>query len=178
MARKLKQVFGGGSDLRGVDLVEVERLLSFMEKHGLEEFEYEAAGVHIRLKKPSASGPRAMTEPTVSPVAPVSAPTQVTSPAAAAAGHGAESGRAADLHLIKSPIVGTFYAAPSPGADPFVARGVRVEAGQVLCIIEAMKLMNEIESDVSGEVAEIYAENGSPVEYGQPLYGIRVQAKK
>jgi acetyl-CoA carboxylase biotin carboxyl carrier protein len=178
MARKLKRVFGGGSDLRGVDLVEVERLLAFMETHGLEEFEYEAAGVRIRLKKPSAvaSGPRALTDATVSLLAPGSTP--VPPPTAVAPAHPTEGGATADLHLIKSPIVGTFYAAPSPGTDPFVARGVRVEPGQVLCIIEAMKLMNEIESDVAGEVAEIYVENGCPVEYGQPLFGIRAQAKK
>ncbi len=175
MARKLKQVFGGASDLRGVDLVEVERLLAFMEQHGLEEFEYEAAGVRIRLKKPSAvaSDPRALT---VSPLEPASIP--ISPPTAVAAARTTEGGATADLHLIKSPIVGTFYAAPSPEADPFVARGVRVEPGQVLCIIEAMKLMNEIESDVAGEVAEIYVENGSPVEYGQALFGIRAPAKK
>jgi len=74
--------------------------------------------------------------------------------------------------------VGTFYAAPSPGAGPFVTRGAKVDPGQVLCIIEAMKLMNEIESDAAGEIAAIYVENGSPVEYGQPLFGIRAQGKK
>jgi acetyl-CoA carboxylase biotin carboxyl carrier protein len=82
------------------------------------------------------------------------------------------------LHVVKSPIVGTFYGAPSPGADPFVTAGARVEAGQVLCIIEAMKLMNEIEADVAGELVQIYAENGKPVEYGEPLFGIRASAKK
>ena len=104
-------------------------------------------------------------------------PRQATAPLSAGVRPG-EAGVASDLHLIKSPIVGTFYAAPSPGADAFVTRGGRVDAGQVLCIIEAMKLMNEIESDVAGEIVEIYVENGSPVEYGQPLFGIRSQAKK
>jgi acetyl-CoA carboxylase biotin carboxyl carrier protein len=75
--------------------------------------------------------------------------------------------------LVKSPIVGTFYASPSPGAEPFVKVGVFIESGQTLCIVEAMKLMNEIESEVSGEVLRIFAENGQPVEYGQPLFGIR-----
>jgi acetyl-CoA carboxylase biotin carboxyl carrier protein len=83
-----------------------------------------------------------------------------------------------ELHVIKSPIVGTFYAAASPGADPFVSVGAQVSSGQVLCIIEAMKLMNEIESDVSGEIAKIFAENGQPVEYGEPLFGIRERGKK
>ena len=75
--------------------------------------------------------------------------------------------------MVKSPIVGTFYASASPEAEPFVTVGANVEAGQVLCIIEAMKLMNEIESDVAGEVVQIFVENGQPVEYGEPLFGIR-----
>jgi len=174
MAKKSKTVFGGGSDIRGVDLVEVERLLAFMQKHGLEEFEYETSSIHIRLKKASA--------PSGAPVQLISASEATAPPAAlppesAAVARSSAAG-AGDLHLIKSPIVGTFYSAPSPGADPFVARGARVDVGQVLCIIEAMKLMNEIESDVAGEIAEIYVDNGSPVEYGQPLFGIRSQGKK
>jgi acetyl-CoA carboxylase biotin carboxyl carrier protein len=174
MAKKSKQVFGGGNDIRGVDLVEVERLLAFMEKHRLEEFDYETSGMRIRLKKASqSSGPVHLIS-----AADVSAPPAIASPVAGAAVRSSDAGAAGDLHLIKSPIVGTFYAAPSPGADPFVTRGGRVDAGQVLCIIEAMKLMNEIESDVAGEVVEIYVENGSPVEYGQPLFGIRSQGKK
>jgi len=174
MAKKSKQASGGASSLRGVDLVEVERLLAFMQKHGLEEFDYETSTIRIRLKKASApsSGPIHATS-----ASEVSA-TAATAAVAAAAVRSSEAGAAADLHLIKSPIVGTFYSAPSPGADPFVARGRSVDAGQVLCIIEAMKLMNEIESDVAGEIVEIYVENGSPVEYGQPLFGIRSQVKK
>ena len=74
--------------------------------------------------------------------------------------------------------MGTFYGSPSPGADPFVTAGSKVEAGQVLCIIEAMKLMNEIESDVAGELVQIYADNGKPVEYGEPLFGIRASGKR
>ena len=79
---------------------------------------------------------------------------------------------------MKSPIVGTFYTAPSPEADPFVKVGARVDVGQALCIIEAMKLMNEIESDVAGEVVRIFAANGNPVEYGESLFGIRSDSKK
>jgi acetyl-CoA carboxylase biotin carboxyl carrier protein len=173
MAKKSKQASGGASDLRGVDLVEVERLLAFMQRHGLEEFDYETSTIRIRLKKASAQSSGSIHAASASEV---SAPA-ATTPAAAML-RSSEAGATAELHLIKSPIVGTFYAAPSPGADPFVARGGRVEAGQVLCIIEAMKLMNEIESDVAGEIVEIYVENGSPVEYGQPLFGIRSQAKK
>ena len=85
---------------------------------------------------------------------------------------------AEDLFLVKSPIVGTFYGSPSPGAEPFVKIGGYVDTGQTLCIVEAMKLMNEIESDISGEVLRIFVENGQPVEYGQPLFGIRPSRKR
>ena len=99
--------------------------------------------------------------------------------AAPSAAPAAEQPRASeDLHLVKSPIVGTFYGSPSPGAEPFVKIGGHIEAGETLCIVEAMKLMNEIESDVSGEVLRIFADNGQPVEYGQPLFGIRPSRKK
>jgi acetyl-CoA carboxylase biotin carboxyl carrier protein len=77
------------------------------------------------------------------------------------------------LHIVKSPIVGTFYGSPSPGASPFVAPGDQVEKGQVICIVEAMKLMNEIESDASGEVVKCFITNGQPIEFGQPLFSIR-----
>ena len=170
MAKKEKSKPSGSANVGGVDLGEVERLLAFMEKHGLEEFEYARGGVHIRLKKPGASTiavPRAL----VTAESAHAAPSAHAHPPEAAA-------LAADLHVIKSPIVGTFYAAPSPDADPFVTAGSKVEAGQVLCIIEAMKLMNEIESDVAGELVQIYAENGKPVEYGEPLFGIRPSGKK
>ena len=80
--------------------------------------------------------------------------------------------------MVRSPIVGTFYESPSPGSPPFVKPGDAIATGQVLCIVEAMKLMNEIESDVSGEVIRIFVENGQPVEYGQPLFGIRPSRKK
>jgi acetyl-CoA carboxylase biotin carboxyl carrier protein len=181
MAKTRKHVSGGTNDVRGVDLVEIERLLAFMQKHGLEELEYEAAGVRVRLKRAAAPTGGAFrsapAEVSAAPVAHVHPPVQVPSPVAVATTHG-EAAPASDLHLIKSPIVGTFYSAPSPDADAFVTRGTRVEVGQVLCIIEAMKLMNEIESDVAGEIAEIYAQNSTPVEYGQPLFGIRLQGKK
>jgi acetyl-CoA carboxylase biotin carboxyl carrier protein len=83
-----------------------------------------------------------------------------------------------DLHVVKSPIVGTFYESPSPGAGPFIKIGDQVSVGQILCIIEAMKLMNEIESDAAGEVVRRYAENGQPVEYGEALFAIRTSRKK
>ena len=171
---KLKSKPKPGGEVGGVDLADVERLLAFMDKHGLEEFEYARGGVHIRLKKPgvaTVSIPRVTMAPEPS-YAPVEAAPR------AAGGHAAAAPPRSDLHVIKSPIVGTYYSSPSPGADQFVTAGTKVDAGQVLCIIEAMKLMNEIESDVSGELVEIYAENGKPVEYGEPLFGIRASGKK
>lgn len=168
----------------GVDLPEVERVLEFMHKHGLEEFEYERNGLRLRLKKPSAAGPgsfRAIPSSEILVAAPQ--PPTATAPLATAAGGPAkeasgEVARSEDLHVVKSPIVGTFYASASPGGAPFVTLGARVESGQVLCIIEAMKLMNEIESDVAGEVMRIFVENGHPVEYGEPLFGIHPHRKK
>ncbi len=171
MAKKPKSKSG---DIGGVDLADVERLLAFMDKHGLEEFEYARGGVHIRLKKPgvaTVSIPRVTMAPELSHGQRETAPRPV-------GGHAPAAPPRSDLHVIKSPIVGTFYGSPSPGADQFVTVGAKVDAGQVLCIIEAMKLMNEIESDVAGEVVEIYAENGKPVEYGEPLFGIRASGKK
>jgi acetyl-CoA carboxylase biotin carboxyl carrier protein len=86
---------------------------------------------------------------------------------------GAEDSKDSTLHIITSPIVGTFYRAPSPGAEPYVKLGDQIEEGTILCLVEAMKLMNEIPSDANGEVAQIYVENGRPVEFGQKLFGIR-----
>ena len=166
----------------GVDLSQLERLLAFMSEHGLEEFEYSHGDLRIRLKKPTVnSNPplqRLLSPPEIvvagpAPSAAVEPPATAPPPASPA-----ETGRAEELHVVKSPIVGTFYSAPSPGAEPFVRVGDPVEVGQVLCIIEAMKLMNEIESDLSGEVMRIFVENGQPVEYGEPLFAIRPSRKK
>jgi|ERR1700722_8874025 len=193
MAKKSTPQKQGSSHTGGVDLQEVERLLEFMAKHGLEEFEYERAGFRIRLRKPFSQPmgfSRAVSAPEiVIAAAPLAASGHAGSGAtsgAAAGGasagqeHVAEAGRAAaeDVHVVKSPIVGTFYAAPSVGGEPFVKVGSRVDEGQALCIIEAMKLMNEIESDVAGEVVRIFVENGQPVEYGEALFGIRAHRKK
>jgi acetyl-CoA carboxylase biotin carboxyl carrier protein len=177
MAKKTTKKTTGGAEVAGVDLAEVERLLAFMEKHGLEEFEYARGGVHIRLKKPSAAPSAAYRPAEVHAAAPPSAGRERAAEAPKPAAHAGLPAEA-DLHLIKSPIVGTFYAAPGPNADPFVTVGAKVEPGQALCIIEAMKLMNEIESDVAGEVVRILVENAEPVEYGQPLFGIRPRGKK
>jgi len=166
--------------LPGVDLDQVERVLAFMVEHGLEEFEYARGDLHIRLKKPVInSGPAAPRSRSVPEIVVAGAGAADADAAAAPPREVAvEAGRAEDLHTVKSPIVGTFYAAPSPGAEPFVKVGDHVEAGQVLCIVEAMKLMNEIESDASGEIMRIFVENGQPVEYGEPLFAIRPSRKK
>lgn len=176
MARKPKpkSQANAGLEIKGVDLAEVERLLAFMDDHGLEEFEYQRGNVHFRLKKASAHATAPRT------------PAPVTKPAAAATQNMSPSGvskhpeatESADLHVVRSPIVGTFYSAPSPASDPFVAPGARVATGQVLCIIEAMKLMNEIEADVAGEVVKVFVQSGQPVEYGEPLFGIRPSGHK
>jgi acetyl-CoA carboxylase biotin carboxyl carrier protein len=187
MAKKQTPKAASSSPARGVDLPEIEKLLDFMRKHGLEEFEYERQGFRIRLKKPSSPSysfpPASAPEIVVASAAPhaghaSSATASAAAPAAAQHAPAADTTRHEDLHIVKSPIVGTFYVAAGPDADPFVSVGSKVETGQVLCIIEAMKLMNEIESDAAGEVVRIFVENGHPVEYGEALFGIRPHRKK
>jgi acetyl-CoA carboxylase biotin carboxyl carrier protein len=184
MAKTTKPQSRPAGSSGGVDVAELERLLGFMDKHTLEEFEYERDGLRIRLKKASAhpqGGLRVFPAPEIvvsgaqaAPHASAAAPAP-SAPREAAA---ADAGRSDDLHVVKSPIVGTFYASATPGGEPFIAVGAHVEQGQVLCIIEAMKLMNEIESDVAGDVVRIFVENGQPVEYGEPLFGIHPHRKK
>ena len=163
-----------------VEFGQLEKLLDFMAAHGLEEFEYEHAGLRIRLKKASASvnaTPQGGVLPQGLPRQPQA--TELPAPALAApTAAPASAAVSEDLHTIKSPIVGTFYAAASPGAPPFVKVGDVIQVGQVVCIIEAMKLMNEIEADVSGELVRVLIENGQPVEYGQGLFAIRAAKKK
>src|SRR5215472_5382132 len=162
------------------EMQQIEQLFQFMTDHNLEEFEYSRGDLHIRLRKPSTglvlSGPRAASAPEIiiaNPGNPTPAAPQAGAVAPVPGARATE-----DLHLVRSPIVGTFYGSPSPGAEPFVKIGAFVETGQTLCIVEAMKLMNEIESDESGEVVRVFVENGQPVEYGQPLFGIRPSRKK
>jgi acetyl-CoA carboxylase biotin carboxyl carrier protein len=160
----------------GVDFGAVERVLEFMNQHGIEEFEYSNGNFHIRLKKPTTSStylPRANALPEIVLANSSSGLTPAAEERSTSAHDLPE-----DMHIIKSPIVGTFYEAPSPGAEPFVSVGDRVAVGQVLCIIEAMKLMNEIESEVAGEIIRIYVENGQPVEYGESLFALRPTRKK
>jgi acetyl-CoA carboxylase biotin carboxyl carrier protein len=179
MAKKPKMDPKSGARGKSVDLKEVERLLDFMQEHGLEEFEYEGGGLRIRLKKASAVSHAAFRPLPMADIMiagpPGSSPSGAPPPAREAT---SEAGRSEDLHVVKSPIVGTFYASASPGSQPFTTVGAHVESGEVLCIIEAMKLMNEIESDVAGDVVRIFVENGQPVEYGEPLFGIHPHRKK
>jgi acetyl-CoA carboxylase biotin carboxyl carrier protein len=194
MAKKQTPKAASGSPAHGVDLPEIEKLLEFMRKHGLEEFEYERPGLRIRLKKPSspsytfpsgqapeivvASAPSHGSHASSSGSGAASAAGSAAAQAAAQHAPAADTTRHEDLHIVKSPIVGTFYVAAGPDADPFGRIGSKVETGQVLCIIEAMKLMNEIESDAAGEIVRIFVENGHPVEYGESLFGIRPHRKK
>jgi len=170
----------------GVDLGQLERLLSFMSEHGLEEFEYAHGDLRIRLKK--AIAPATPPPNWALPAAPAPAQSAAPSPVQAAvpeatpfvgtAAAAPASEPAEEQHLIKSPIVGTYYAGPNPESSPFVRVGEMVEAGQTVCIIEAMKLMNEIEADISGQILRILVENGQPVEYGEPLFALRPSGKK
>lgn len=159
---------------------ELKELIEFLIEKDISEFELERGDVKVRIKRgadaqpvsvitPMAAVPAMTPMAAAAPVTPASAtPTPAASQTPAVPAQAEE-----ELHLVKSPIVGTFYEAPGPGAPPFVKPGDTVQAGQVLCIIEAMKLMNEIESDMAGEVVKVLAANGKPVEYGQPLFSIR-----
>jgi acetyl-CoA carboxylase biotin carboxyl carrier protein len=160
------------------EIQQIEQLLHFMSEHNLEEFEYSRGDLRIRLKKPSAGTMIAVPGAVAAPEIIVPGSLETPPAGRASAATSSEARSTEDLHLIKSPIVGTYYEAPSPGAEAFVKVGAHVEVGQTLCIVEAMKLMNEIESDETGEIVRIFVENGQPVEYGQPLFGIRPSRKK
>jgi acetyl-CoA carboxylase biotin carboxyl carrier protein len=161
-----------------VNMEELRELIGLLRDNGLAELELENEGFRVRLRRESASGGSAYVAeaaPQVPAPAAASVPAPPTAPGPTHPGTHAstEASQDQDLHIIPSPIVGTFYRSPSPAADPFVKIGSNVEPESVVCIIEAMKLMNEIQAEASGEVVKIYVENGQPVEYGQPLFGIR-----
>ncbi|HTC96031.1 MAG TPA: acetyl-CoA carboxylase biotin carboxyl carrier protein [Terriglobales bacterium] len=155
---------------------ELKELIEFLVEKDIAEFELERGDVKVRVKRGRETvivAPETRVGPV--PVASSSSvvmPTGITAVAPTQAG-GKERAEESGLHIVKSPIVGTFYESPSPGSPPFVRPGDEVEAGGVLCIVEAMKLMNEIESDVAGEIVKQLVTNGQPVEYGQPLFAIR-----
>jgi acetyl-CoA carboxylase biotin carboxyl carrier protein len=166
------------------NLEEIQELIDMLIAKQVSEFELEKAGVKIRIRRGNSAAspwaPLAMGEVPMeaSPsAAEARIPDEPREASAAPPEHRA-SESAEGLYIIKSPIVGTFYAASAPNAPPFVKPGDTVEVGQVLCIIEAMKLMNEIESEASGEIVRIYVENGQPVEYGQSLFAIKPSSKK
>ena len=155
---------------------ELKELIEFLVEKDIAEFELERGDVKVRVKRGSDT---VIVSPDARMAAPVAASPEVTvQPGASADPAGSaplakEKSEDAGLHIVKSPIVGTFYESPSPGSAPFVKTGDIVEPGTVLCIVEAMKLMNEIESDVAGELVKRLVTNGQPVEYGQPLFAIR-----
>ncbi len=162
----------------------LKELIAYLKENDVAEFDLDREDVKIRLKFVSAVAPAAppapgfdlaamarmmsMNAPSAPPQAVHSVPA-APSPSAPVAAAPAEE----QLHIVKSPIVGTFYASPAPGSPAFVAIGDRVAQGQIICIVEAMKLMNEIESDSAGEIVKCLVTNGQPVEYGQPLFAIR-----
>ena len=148
---------------------ELKELIEFLKEQDIAEFELERGDVKVRIKR----GTPVAIAPLTLPISAAPVPTPTTAPPVSASASPPAKSADEGLHQVKSPIVGTFYESPSPGSPPFVKPGDTVEAGQVLCIIEAMKLMNEIEADVSGEVVKRLVNNGQPVEYGQPLFSIR-----
>jgi acetyl-CoA carboxylase biotin carboxyl carrier protein len=166
-----------------MDLKEVKELIELVSEKGFAEFEIEHAGFRLHISR-FKEQPGAHTAPppvippapqaVVSATAPVSVPATPPSAPSAPAASLAPPPPDAQLQVIKSPIVGTFYRAASPTAESFVRVGDQVEPDTVVCIIEAMKLMNEIQAEVRGEIVKILVENGQPVEYGQPLFEIKV----
>lgn len=148
-----------------MDLNKIKKLLDFMEEHNLQEVEIKGLFYHVKLKKNSGSDSPTVNLQTNLNTSPISTPVQ-TQPTTDTKVRKEEE----NYYAIRSPMVGTFYRSPSPGADPYVKEGDIIKKGQVLCIIEAMKVMNEIESDVSGKVVKILVENGQPVEYNQSLF--------
>lgn len=155
---------------------ELRELITLLRDNGLAELELENEGFRVRLRRESAMAESS--HASIPHHAPISeAPAPAPAPASGPAHPGTQATTAAaqdqDLHIIHSPIVGTFYRSPSPTAESFVKIGSNVEPETVVCIIEAMKLMNEIQAEMTGEVVKIYVENGQPVEYGQPLFGIQ-----
>lgn len=163
---------------RSWELEEIQQLIDLLIKREVAEFELEQNGMRIRILRQASPGPASASPVNSSgdsasqPADPASAPAPAPSQESAATESQPEA-PSEDAHVLKSPMVGTFFASPSPDAPAFVAVGDRVSVGQVLCIVEAMKLMNEIESESAGEIVRIHVENGQPVEYGQPLFTIK-----
>lgn len=145
---------------------ELQALAALVNEHGFTDFEFENENIRVRLSKMTGVPMIAAPQP-VATAAPVAGAPVVETSAAA------EPDADAGLHKITSPIVGTFYRSPGPDKDAYVSEGSNVSSDTTVCIVEAMKLMNEIQAEVSGEIVKIYVENGQPVEYGQALFGVR-----
>jgi len=162
-----------------MDLNQLKELLELVRQHELSEFEIEHDGLRLKVRKDGSGTIVHHVQSVAAP--PILAPAVAAStlPAAAASPVAEAAPEAVDaeieLAVVKSPIVGTFYRSPEPGAPSFVEVGAAVKKGQVLCIIEAMKLMNEIDSEYDGEVVNVYVENGQPVQYGERLFAIRTK---
>ncbi|MCM3902558.1 MAG: acetyl-CoA carboxylase biotin carboxyl carrier protein [Pyrinomonadaceae bacterium] len=163
-----------------VNMDELRELIALIQENGFAEFELEREGfrIHVRRDPAGAEAAADSSGGHIADAAPSPRATTAGAKGSSTPDHpGARAETAAsedqDLHMIPSPIVGTFYRSASPNSDPFVKIGSHVEPDSVVCIIEAMKLMNEIQAETSGEVVKIYVENGQPVEYGQPLFGIK-----
>ena len=155
-----------------MDFDEIKQILALVKEHELAEFELAHQDFKIRIRKDSAVVVSALPAPVAAPVSVAAAPAV---PAAAAAAPPPAAVEGDELAVVTSPIVGTFYASPEPGAKSFAQVGDVVRKGQVLCIIEAMKLMNEIESEYDGEIVKVFVENGKPVQYGERLFAIRAK---
>jgi acetyl-CoA carboxylase biotin carboxyl carrier protein len=167
-----------------MDLNHIKQILDLVREHEISEFEIEHEGLRLKIRKdvngahvvtvPAPVVP-AVVMPAAVPAAPAAAPVATGGTAPPAPPPGVDGDSEIELAVVKSPIVGTFYRAAEPGAPPFVEIGSMVKKGQVLCIIEAMKLMNEIDSEYDGEVVNVYVENGQPVQYGERLFAIRTR---
>ena len=156
--------------VQNLGLEELKSLIALVAKENIHEFEFETGAVRFRIRKDQGGAPAVAAAP-AAPPPPVQT---IAVPVAAAGAPAAPAAEEAGIQYITSPIVGTFYRAPSPTTPPFVQPGDFVKPGQTLCIVEAMKLMNEIESDVAGEVVKVLVDNGQPVEYGERIFAIRV----
>jgi acetyl-CoA carboxylase biotin carboxyl carrier protein len=156
------------------DVADLKQLIEFLKEYQVAEFDLDRGDLKIRLKFQQPSAPQSLGDlaQLLAQAAPARASSAAAAPAATPAAPPADPD--AGLHVVKSPIVGTYYGSPSPGAGAFVTAGDRIEKGQVICIIEAMKLMNEIESDATGEIVKCLVSNGQPIEFGQPLFSVRL----
>lgn len=154
------------------DIDDLKQLIEFLKQYQVAEFDLDRGDLKIRLKFAQESAPSAGLGDLARLIQSAPPAGHVTHVQAAAAQPAAQEAEE-ELHVVKSPMVGTFYGSPSPGASPFISPGDSVEKGQVICIVEAMKLMNEIESDAAGQIVKCLVSNGQPIEFGQPLFTIR-----